>query len=290
MRSFTLTLLLLCGSGSALLVWARMGCEREPFLTDSRRLEWALPGASLCPEHPEPLANMQLTGTRAERIAAVRQRIRDLRFWGKNYFERYPTLFERVDCHAAVVRVEEPRIVVRVRTPHRAIERWYFCAQRGGDEYFCRIERRTGAELHGTIVEQGHRRNPADKRSGAVLLRPLYLSPPAPAHGDQLNTLMELAARLKVGLHPRIPHFPPGPNLEARVLEANGRVVVFSAGSKQGISVGTEFKLSRGVKFVGFVKVTRVFEHQAVGEFDTQFAGKGAPPRAGDRAYTGRRH
>jgi len=78
---------------------------------------------------------------------------------------------------------------------------------------------------------------------------------------------------------------------EGRVLEvrdAAGGVVILiiSIGREDKVTVGTEFKLSRGSEFVGFAKVTRVLKNSAVAEFDTQFPGKGAPARSGDRAYT----
>lgn len=78
---------------------------------------------------------------------------------------------------------------------------------------------------------------------------------------------------------------------EGRVLEvrnAAGGVVILiiSIGREDKVTVGTEFKLSRGSEFVGFAKVTRVLKNSAVAEFDTQFPGQGAPARSGDRAYT----
>lgn len=78
---------------------------------------------------------------------------------------------------------------------------------------------------------------------------------------------------------------------EGRVLEvreAAGGVVllVISVGRDDGVSVGDEYRISRGSSFVGFAKVTRVLKDKAVAEFDTQFPGNGAPARNGDRAYT----
>jgi len=72
------------------------------------------------------------------------------------------------------------------------------------------------------------------------------------------------------------------------VREAAGGVVllVISVGRDDSVSVGDEFRISRGSSFVGFAKVTRVFKDKAVAEFDTQFPGNGAPARNGDRAYT----
>lgn len=78
---------------------------------------------------------------------------------------------------------------------------------------------------------------------------------------------------------------------EGRVLEvreAAGGVVllVLSVGRDDSVSVGDEYRISRGSSFVGFAKITRVLKDKAVAEFDTQFPGNGAPARNGDRAYT----
>jgi hypothetical protein len=65
-----------------------------------------------------------------------------------------------------------------------------------------------------------------------------------------------------------------------------GIVVVISVGSADGVKSGDEYKLSRGKQFVGFIKITKVYKDKAVGEFDTNNKGDGAPPVAQDRAYT----
>jgi chromosome segregation ATPase len=77
-----------------------------------------------------------------------------------------------------------------------------------------------------------------------------------------------------------------GKVLEVR--EAAGGVVllILSVGRDDGVTVGDEYRISRGSDFVGFAKVTRVLADKAVAEFDTQFPGNGAPARNGDRAYT----
>ena len=84
------------------------------------------------------------------------------------------------------------------------------------------------------------------------------------------------------------PQPPPGPNVKGRVLDVAGSIVTISVGSRSKVAVGTEFKLRRGSQFVGFLKITRVTENTSTGEVDERFPGKGAPPRAGDRAYTRR--
>jgi len=80
-------------------------------------------------------------------------------------------------------------------------------------------------------------------------------------------------------------------DVEGRVLEVREAVggvviVIISIGREDKVTVGSEFKISRGRDFVGFAKVTRVMKNSAVAEFDTRFAGKGAPVRSGDRAYS----
>ena len=80
-------------------------------------------------------------------------------------------------------------------------------------------------------------------------------------------------------------------DVEGRVLEVREAVggvviVIISIGREDKVTVGSEFKISRGRDFVGFAKVTRVMKDSAVAEFDTRFAGKGAPVRSGDRAYS----
>lgn len=80
-------------------------------------------------------------------------------------------------------------------------------------------------------------------------------------------------------------------DVEGRVLEVREAVggvviVIISIGREDKVTVGSEFKISRGRDFVGFAKITRVMKNSAVAEFDTRFAGKGAPVRSGDRAYS----
>jgi len=92
-----------------------------------------------------------------------------------------------------------------------------------------------------------------------------------------------------------VPNLPglntAGAGAEGRVLEvreaAGGVVlVIISVGRDDKVSVGDEYRLSRGNQFVGFAKITRVLKDKSVAEFDTAFPGPGAPARNGDRAYT----
>jgi chromosome segregation ATPase len=81
-----------------------------------------------------------------------------------------------------------------------------------------------------------------------------------------------------------------GVGAEGRVLEvreaAGGVVlVILSVGRDDKVSVGDEYRLSRGSDFVGFAKVTRVLKDKSVAEFDTRFQGNGGRAQSGDRAY-----
>lgn len=73
--------------------------------------------------------------------------------------------------------------------------------------------------------------------------------------------------------------------LKVQEVAGGGIVVVISVGRDDKVSVGDQYKLSRGNKFVGFIKIVRVQKDKAVGEFDTENTGAGAPPQAQDRAY-----
>jgi len=78
---------------------------------------------------------------------------------------------------------------------------------------------------------------------------------------------------------------PSGRVLEVREVAGGGMIVILSVGSKDGVQMGTEYKLRRGSKFVGFARVTRVNADTAVAMFDTQNTGSGAPPQSQDEAY-----
>lgn len=83
---------------------------------------------------------------------------------------------------------------------------------------------------------------------------------------------------------------PVGPQRESRVLNVAVQdhriLIVIADGADDDVRVGDEWRLSRGSTFVGFMKIARVLDETAVGEFDSQFPGNAAPPRRGDRAYT----
>ena len=75
---------------------------------------------------------------------------------------------------------------------------------------------------------------------------------------------------------------------DGRVIAVRGSLVVVSVGRSDKVRIGDTYNLRRGATFVGQIKITRVEEDSAVGEFDTQFPGPGGSPQVGDIAYTGR--
>jgi hypothetical protein len=72
-----------------------------------------------------------------------------------------------------------------------------------------------------------------------------------------------------------------------RVLSVRGNLVSLSVGSKDGVKIGDTYQIRRGAVYVGEMVVKKVYADQSVGEFDTEFTGKGAPPMPGDQAEPG---
>ena len=68
------------------------------------------------------------------------------------------------------------------------------------------------------------------------------------------------------------------------VKSVKGNLVVISVGSDDKVRVGDTYQLRRGGTHVGQVTITTVYKDSAVGTFDTEFKGPGAPPAAGDVA------
>ncbi len=287
MRGFVALLLVLCIGSGAVLEWVRASHERGPFLVDSRQIDWRRVSANYVPAPPP---NVQTEGTLADRIATLRAITREARFWAEKMFEIERNMFEPVHCRGAVIRIDDTpitsRIVVQISRWHAVNDQWNFCAQADGYEYFCRVERRRANTLFGVILERTKLR--ATPRAGVLLLRPIHLRPTV--HAQAKPSRQELAALNEH--HAWLVHATQSmtrtvcpPDTEATVLETRGHIVILSLGKSDGVTVGCDFKVSRGRQFVGFVRITRVLENSAVGEFDSQFTGKGAPPRIGDRAY-----
>ena len=68
------------------------------------------------------------------------------------------------------------------------------------------------------------------------------------------------------------------------VKSVKGNLVVISVGSDDGVRNGDTYQLRRGSTHVGQVTITKVYKDQAIGTFDTEFKGPGAPPQPGDPA------
>jgi len=284
LRGFVALLLVLCIGAGAVLEWVRAGHGRGPFLVDSRRVDWRRFGAN---DVPEPFKGAPTEGPLAERIADLRAMIARQRFWAAEMHKRNLRTFEPVHGRGAVIQVHETRMVVQISTRHPVNDQWNFCAQADGSEYFCRLERRAGNILYGVILEQTKLR--ATPQRGVLLLRPIPLRPPVYARTKPSRQELEQLTEHLAWLRHATDRFPTIGRrtliTEATVLETSGPVVVLSHGKRDGVTVGFEFKVSRRRQFVGFVRITRVLENSAVGEFDERFAGRGAPPRTGDRAY-----
>ncbi|MHC4957338.1 MAG: hypothetical protein ACYTGN_03110 [Planctomycetota bacterium] len=76
-----------------------------------------------------------------------------------------------------------------------------------------------------------------------------------------------------------------GPKGAAGVVKkVRDNFVSISVGSGDGVKVGDNYGVRRGATYVGRIRITRVYKDMAVGEFDDQFKGPGAPPQAGDIA------
>ena len=69
-----------------------------------------------------------------------------------------------------------------------------------------------------------------------------------------------------------------------KVLTVKGEMVHVSLGSADGLGIGDVLQLRRGASYVGQVVIVRVEKNSAVGEFDGEFTGPGAPPRPDDVA------
>jgi predicted RNase H-like nuclease (RuvC/YqgF family) len=83
----------------------------------------------------------------------------------------------------------------------------------------------------------------------------------------------------------RYPEFQPeekGPT--GKVIAVEKSRIVLSCGSRGGLEVGDVVQLRRGSTYVGQAVVLRVDPEQSIAEFETEFTGKGAPPRPGDLA------
>jgi hypothetical protein len=72
-----------------------------------------------------------------------------------------------------------------------------------------------------------------------------------------------------------------------QVLAVKGPLVSISVGSADKVRVGDTYHLSRGGAYVGRIRITSLDKNLAVGQFDVNNPGSGAPPQAGDKATPG---
>lgn len=72
-----------------------------------------------------------------------------------------------------------------------------------------------------------------------------------------------------------------------RVIAVDGNLVSISVGSEDNVKMGDNYNLYRGSSYVGQIKIIKVMKSMAVGEFDTQYPGSGAPPQVDDTANPG---
>lgn len=74
-------------------------------------------------------------------------------------------------------------------------------------------------------------------------------------------------------------------NVRAGVDASGASLVQISVGTKDGVRPGDEYHISRGAQYVGMITITNVEKDSAVGTFNAQYPGPGAPPQKGDTAY-----
>ena len=67
-------------------------------------------------------------------------------------------------------------------------------------------------------------------------------------------------------------------------LSVKGTLVLVSVGRNDGVSIGDELHVSRGEKYVGTIRITKVEKDAAVGR-TTDVKGSAFPPRKNDRIY-----
>jgi uncharacterized phage infection (PIP) family protein YhgE len=75
-----------------------------------------------------------------------------------------------------------------------------------------------------------------------------------------------------------------GKGAKGVVNAVRGTLVSISVGSTDGVRIGDIYHIRRGGTYVGQIQIKRVEKNQAVGQFDTQFTGPGAPPQNNDVA------
>jgi len=97
--------------------------------------------------------------------------------------------------------------------------------------------------------------------------------------------LLVALAACAAPVHEASTGWSPWVELEGRVVESNGDLLKISLGPRDRVRSGQELHLRRKGSYVGSLVLTDVRAEHAVGTFDTEFPGPGAPPRAGDVIY-----
>jgi len=256
----------------------------EPLPTHSSRVRWVDSDILILHESLDCSTPPRGGGS----LEAARDKLRDLRFWAAKYHERNGGPYEPVECWARVLSASTGEVRARVLSNLPLDSRWRFLARLESTQYECSVASYANGELIGTATRATALPPGFGQQNGVLLLRPVYLrSPPA----LELDAVESEARRMQqsIEISRDVGHPIPRPDIRSRVLSvvyARGRTLVtIAAGNHDGVSVGDEARMSRGSSFVGFASVIRVLEHSAVAEFDPEFPGTGAPPRATDWVF-----
>jgi len=274
----------------------------QPVPVRSDAIHWQRPSLAIAADTEYDGYNQfEIDGTLpiAEQVSRARAQLRDIRFWIGKYYERYGGIFEEVPCWGLVTAASANTVRVRLLSDLPVTRAWMFLARSGDTQYQCSVAARDGRAIEGSVDHTATvtDRNGAD--NGVLLYRPVHLRPAPRTRPDhpreELLSLMREIGRMNLALsryrEGRIRlDLPVGPQRESRVLNVAVQdhriLIVIADGADDDVRVGDEWRLSRGSTFVGFMKIARVLDETAVGEFDSQFPGNAAPPRRGDRAYT----
>jgi DNA repair exonuclease SbcCD ATPase subunit len=111
----------------------------------------------------------------------------------------------------------------------------------------------------------------------------------AASNGDLSRKITELEFELNI-IRAKIGDsgLAPSKGAQGLVNAVKDDLVSISVGSADGVRIGDFYDLSRGAQYVGRIKIQQVDKNLAVGVFDNQFPGSGAPPQRGDKAKPAR--
>lgn len=285
MRNFVATLLLLSFGVFGIIEVARRPAVRVPRIVDSGSIAWVhwefreersledqAYAYGLIPFTWENLA--ELKGELMERAREVH--------------ERFRLHFAEVPCRGAVVSIDANKITAIVDTDANVDSAWDFLARHGPVQYHCRVTAVHGRRIVGTVRFVAVASDGPSAGNGVLLLQPLFRRR-LPDSRIELGTQLLLATLWGSIGYSRERWDPPPRAWEARITNVSGRgehvTVTIPKGGHDRMAVGEEVRLSRGSSFVGFATITSVDWESSQAKFDSQFPGKGAPPRKGDRVY-----